>query len=91
MDGRHTFGFTFEGSINGRSSERDFPSILRNRDCLLCDFVPSLSLSVLPACACAIFDLLVPPDEPRFFLEPFKRALRDGIFTIALQHPAVDE
>lgn len=90
MDGWHTFGFIFEGSNNGRSSERDFPRILRNRDCL-CDFVPALPPSVLPACSSVIFDLLVSPDEPRFFLEPFKSALREGIFTIALQHAAVDE
>lgn len=87
MDGWHTF----EGSIKGTSSARDFPSILRNRDFLLCDFVPSLPPSVLPACACVIFDLLVSPDEPRFFLELFKSVLRDGIFTIALQHAEVDE
>ena len=91
MDGWHTFDFAFEGSINGRSSERDFLSILRNRDCLLCDFVKSLPPSVLPAGACVIFDLLVSPDEPRFFFEPFKNALRDGIITIALQHATVDE
>lgn len=91
MDGWHTFGFTFEGSINGRPSERDLPSILRNRDCLLCGFTPSLPPSVLSACACVIFDLLVSPDESLFFLEPFKSALRDGILTIALQHAAVNE